>query len=301
MARPPTPLGLQAFRQTMLSGSVTDAAATLGRTQPAVSRLLKDLEADVGFRLFDRVRGRLVPTAEGRLFFDEVQRSFLGFERVGAVAAEIRQGRRGTLRVAALPSAAASFLPRALARFVRACPDTALEVLVHSSARIVQMVQAQECDLGVVEGFFASPDLSVLRRHALRAALLAPPGHHLPTDREAALRDLHGEPFVALSPRRSSLGAQLGALLVREGVEPRTVIETHLTATVSALVLQGLGMGVADEQTALAHVRQGGAACPLDAPMAMQLRLVRAAGLPSVGALDRFVAHCDQALAGEPS
>jgi DNA-binding transcriptional LysR family regulator len=296
VARPPTPLGLQAFRQTILSGSVTGAAAALGRTQPAISRLLKDLEADVGFALFDRVKGRLVATTEGRLFFEELQRSFLGFERISSVAAEIRQGRRGTLRVAALPSAAASFLPGALADFRRACPDTAVEFLIHSSVRVAQMVQAQECDLGIIEGFFAPPALSVLSRHTLRGAVLVPPGSALAGKRKVALRDLHAQPVVALSPARSSLGAQLNALMVREGIEPRITIHTNLTSAVSALVLQGMGIGVADEQTALMHIRHGGTARPLHAPIAMQLRFVRAVGLPPAGALRSFIAHCDAAL-----
>src|SRR3712207_770227 len=97
---------LQAFRLTVLTGSVSAAAETMGRTQPAVSRLLKELEEDVGFRLFDRVKGRLQPTSEARLFFEEVQRSFIGLDRIASIAGEIRRGRRGTLAIASLPAAA---------------------------------------------------------------------------------------------------------------------------------------------------------------------------------------------------
>ena len=111
MARPPNTRALIAFRHTIMNGSVTGAANVLGRTQPAISRLLKELEADAGFALFERVKGRLIPTAEGRLFFEELQRSFLDLECTVTVAAEIRQGRHGSLLIAALPAAAASFLP----------------------------------------------------------------------------------------------------------------------------------------------------------------------------------------------
>lgn len=295
MPRPPTPIGLQAFRQTMLCGSVTEAAAALGRTQPAVSRLLKELEADVGFALFDRVKGRLVPTLEGRLFFDELQRSFMGFERIVAVAAEIRQGRRRTLRVAAMPSAAASFIPRALKNFAQACPETAVELLVYSSSQVARMVQAQECDLGIIEGSFAPPALSVLGRYAIRGAILAPRGSPLARRREVTLRDLQAQPFVALSGR-SILGTQLAALMLREGIEPRITVRTHLTVAVSAFVLQGMGIGVADEQTALMHIEHGGIARPLNAPIALQVHLVRSIGLPPTGDLHSFVARCDEAV-----
>jgi DNA-binding transcriptional LysR family regulator len=296
MARPPTTRALNAFRQTILRGSVTDAASALGRTQPAISRLLKELEADVGFALFKRVKGRLVLTPEGRHFFDELQRSFLGFERIAAVAAEIRQGRRGSLRIAAMPAAAASFLPDALANFTRAFPGTSLDLLVHSSAEVARLVLAQECDLGIIEGSLAPPAIVVTRRHSLRCAVVAPRRSPLRRKRMITLQDLHGQPLVALSPERSALGAQLAASLVRAGIEPRTTATTHLTATVSALVLQGLGIGVVDEPTAVMHIAHGGVARLLDVPITMQLRFVQAAGSLSSEAIRHLIAQCETTI-----
>jgi DNA-binding transcriptional LysR family regulator len=296
MARAPGTRALLAFRQTMLTGSVTGAAAALGRTQPAVSRLLKDLQADLGFALFERVRGRLVATAEARLFFEEVQRSFQGLDRLATVAGEIRQGRRGTLRLAAMPAATA-FLPEALARFAEAAPGVAVELLVQPSVEVARLVQTQACDLGIVEGSTEAPAVSVLRRHALRCAVIGPPGHRFPARRAPRLADLHGQPFVALSPLPLSVGAQLAALLVREGIEPRIAVHTQLSGTVSALVMRGLGLGVVDEPTAVLHRAQGGAARPLEAPLAMPVRFLRAAGLPATARLRELIALADQAIA----
>lgn len=296
MPRPPGTRALLAFRQTMLTGSVTRAAAQLGRTQPAISRLLKELEEDVAFRLFERVRGRLVPTPEGRLFFEEVQRSFRGLDRLGEVAAEIRQGRHGTLRLAAMPAAAASFLPGVLRRFAATSPGMAVDVAVQSSVEVVRLVQLQESDLGLIEGGTPAPGVSVLRRHALRCAVIAPRGHRLPR-RAARLADLDGQDFVSLAAGPSSVGAQLAALLLREGVEPRVRVRTQLAQTVSALVLEGLGIGVVDEQTALVHRAHGGVVRPLDAPVEMQVRVVAAAGLLPSAALAALIGLCDAALA----
>lgn len=296
MARPPSTRALNAFRQTVLSGSVTDAASALGRTQPAVSRLLKELEADVGFALFQRVKGRLVLTPEGRYFFDELQRSFVGFERVTTVAAEIRQGRHGSLRIAAMPAAAASFLPDALAAFARTCPGTSLELRVHSSVEVARLVQAQECDLGIIEGSLAPPALVVTRRHSLRCVVVAPPKSPLRRKRTITLQDFHGQPFVSLSAERSALGAQFAAALVRAGIEPQTTASTQLTASVSALVLKGLGIGIVDEPTAVMHVAHGGVARLLDTPMTMQMRFIQAAGSLSSDAIRQLVSQCDGTL-----
>ena len=73
---------LEAFHAVMISGSASRAAELLQVTQPAVSRAVAELEAAVGFGLFDRVRGRLVPTPEGQTFFAAVSRSFVGLDRL---------------------------------------------------------------------------------------------------------------------------------------------------------------------------------------------------------------------------
>jgi DNA-binding transcriptional LysR family regulator len=297
MPRPPSQRGLQAFRHSVLTGSVTGAAAVLGRTQPAISRLLKELEADIGFALFERVRGRMAPTPEGRLFLEELQRAFAGFERIVSVAAEIRQGRRGTLRVATMPAAAAAcFLPRVVRRFTEANPGTAIALQVLPSADVARLVQTQDCDLGVVEGTLSPPALTIERRYAIPCAVVMPAGHPLARRRRLELRDLAGQDFVALSPYGSSIGAQLEALLAREGVECRTRAETHLTHIVSALVLEGVGIGVVDLLATEAHAARGGVARPLATEMALEIHLVRPATSPPPAMLQALMRLCDEAI-----
>ena len=64
---------LQTFREIMRSGSVTGASRVLGRTQPSVSAMLASLEAELGFELFERHKGRLIPKPEAHFFFEETQ------------------------------------------------------------------------------------------------------------------------------------------------------------------------------------------------------------------------------------
>ena len=81
---------VEAFRATMLTGSVTEAAALMTVTQPAVSRLLRDLQALLKMELFERRGTGLVPTAAAMALYTEVERSFVGLERITAAAEEIR-------------------------------------------------------------------------------------------------------------------------------------------------------------------------------------------------------------------
>ena len=81
---------LEAFRAIMRTGTVTGAGAMLGVSQPAVSRLLSQTERLAGFPLFERVRGRLVPTATAQALHEETERIFTGIEEVSALAARLR-------------------------------------------------------------------------------------------------------------------------------------------------------------------------------------------------------------------
>src|SRR5947199_10019097 len=95
---------VEAFRATMLTGSVTEAARLMVVTQPAVSRLLRDFQALLKMELFERRGTGLVPTAAAMALYTEVKRSFVGLERFTAAVEEIRGSATGTLAPAAHPA-----------------------------------------------------------------------------------------------------------------------------------------------------------------------------------------------------
>lgn len=81
---------INAFRQVIRLGSVTAAARALSVSQPAVSRLIGDLEAGLGFPLFERRAGKLYPTPDARNLASEVERMFYGLERLERFARDMR-------------------------------------------------------------------------------------------------------------------------------------------------------------------------------------------------------------------
>ena len=86
---------IQVFRAVMTTGSVTSAAEMLFTSQPTISRELGQLEYLLGFPLFDRVRGRLRPTARALTLYDDVQRSYIGLDRILATAANLKACEQG--------------------------------------------------------------------------------------------------------------------------------------------------------------------------------------------------------------
>src|SRR5262245_10941276 len=96
------PRQIEAFRALMLTGSATSAARMIYVTQPAVSRLVRDPQQTLGLKLFERRGTRLMPTSEALSLYAEVERSFVGLDRIQQAADELRTRRAGVLRIAAL-------------------------------------------------------------------------------------------------------------------------------------------------------------------------------------------------------
>ena len=113
---------VDAFRTVVSTGSVTEAASVLGISQPAVSRLLTDMEKEVGFKLFSRVGRNLVPTAESRLLGEEVKRALSGLERIKDAARSIRSFKNAQLRVVTTPTFSSLLSTFCLAKAVVSSP-----------------------------------------------------------------------------------------------------------------------------------------------------------------------------------
>ena len=102
---------LEAFDMIMLSGSVSAAATALHISQPSVSRLLQDLERDCDLKLFDRAKGRLIPTPQGIMFHEEVARSFKSARELMVAARNIRDLKQSRLRIGALAACSLEIVP----------------------------------------------------------------------------------------------------------------------------------------------------------------------------------------------
>lgn len=140
---------VEAFRATMLSGSMTAAAEALHTSQPNISRLIAQLERSCSFRLFERIAGRLLPTEEGTALFRDVERAFVGLDSLQASARAIAQGGTGRLRIAAVPSLSLTLLPRVVQRFRERHPHAAITIHTSDSPTVAHWTASQFCDLGL--------------------------------------------------------------------------------------------------------------------------------------------------------
>lgn len=286
---------IEAFRHIMIAGTTARAAEAMHTSQPAISRLLAQLESSLRMRLFERERSRLRPTPEAKRLLVEVDRAFTGMTQIRERAEWIRSGAGGSLFVACLPALGFAYMPRIVAKFRAAFPDTSVRLEIHSSSEVRDRVASGRCDLG-----FAAEEIDaagvVAQRVAERRAMLAlPVGHPLCKRKRVRIEQLASHPFIALA-QTDSVRRQLDLLLRKRGVELRIAVETAYSLTVASLVKCGVGIGLVNP-LALTEMEHAGLELrEIDAAIMFRTLALTSAAAPMSAPAARFLEAAKEAL-----
>ncbi|MGB3383381.1 MAG: LysR family transcriptional regulator [Marinomonas sp.] len=235
---------LEAFRYIMLRGTTAAAAAEMHVSQPAVSRLLSDLEYDLGFALFDRRKGRLYPTQEAAEFFRSVEESFLGMEKLESVASNIRTRAPSELKIASTSAIASSLLPLALKEHNKYFPDE--RVIIHTDAmsELVMKLQTNSVDLAIG---LQLPQLIGIERELIghaRFVFSARSDHPLANKAVITAEDLIGESVLTVVDHSPAYWSELGGVLssVKSQLKQNIMIDTSHTGY--GIIAEGMAVGV---------------------------------------------------------
>jgi len=264
---------LEVFRAVMVAGQVTRAAEALGSSQPTVSRELARLEQVLGMALFDRVRGRLRPTVRAIALLDEVERSYIGLDRIAATAVGLRGFAGGRLALACLPALAHALLPDAARRFVGGHPQASLSITPLESPLLEQWLTEQRFDLGLIEAGQAPAATRARPLLEVDEVAVLPDGHPLLARRVLRPQDFASQRFVSLAPTDPYRQA-VDALFERQRVSRQLAVEAASAVAVCALVRQGLGLAIVNPLTALELAGAGLNIRPLSMSIVFQVSVV---------------------------
>lgn len=142
---------LEAFREVMRTGSISEAARILNRTQPAVSSLIANLEEELGVTLFERQRGRLIRKPEAQYFLEETEAILERLAHSTRTMKEVGNLQQGRLRIACMPASSQFMLPKLVADFVKDKPQVKVSLMMRASAIIEEWVASQQFDIGLAE------------------------------------------------------------------------------------------------------------------------------------------------------
>lgn len=281
---------LDIFNAIMQTGGASSAADLLGISQPGVSRALADLERKIGFRLFDRIKGRLKPTREGQLFHQDVRASFAGLDRLRLRAAQIREVGEGALSVASLSALGHSVVPQAIAAFAKRHPDVRLSFQVRSSNIVRDLVASGRVDIGLAADEVDTTGVLHTVFSTPRAICVIPTNHLLARKRVIRPSDLQNIPLLALSPDDTVRRAMNKAFL-DAGVHPHVVVETPYSLSIATLASLGVGVGLCNPMAVAGSAIRGLATRPFEPAIHFRTLLLRPAdGLSSTIVTDFLAA-----------
>jgi DNA-binding transcriptional LysR family regulator len=234
---------VEAFRAVMLLGSMTKAAEALQISQPAVSRLMADLQEIIGFPLFRRTRHGTIPTADARRFEIEVTSLFSGLDELTERARAIRNLEIGELRIGTISLYGNGLLPRIIGDFVKLHPGINVTLEIDTHERIVDWLHSRRCEIGLVSLPGSSGELTVHKLAAEPAVCVMPQGHPLAAKPLIQASDLAGVPFISF-PRDSATRFQIDNIFDRLGVRREMKIETGTHESVCHFVAAGVGVSI---------------------------------------------------------
>lgn len=287
---------IEAFRRVMESGSVSRAGQSMGLTQPAVSKLIAGLEAQLGFALFRREKLRLTPTAEAVIFHQESAHLFGQFRRLERLAEELKRAARGHLVICAAPVAGLVLLPRIIHHFQQDRAEVSVSLQIQSSPKVTELAAAQLLDVGI--GLLAMDDPAVACETLYRSHwfCVLPPGHRLAGEADISPAQLAGESFISLGDEDRTRHA-IDAIFDEAGVQRVLRTSCQLGMAACEMVRLGAGVTLMDPLTAHARANADLLVRPFRHPACFELKLLLPRGRAPSAVRDAFIAHLRDSVA----
>lgn len=254
---------LEAFAAVMSTGSVTAAGRLLGRSQPAISRLLQELEDEIGYALFKRSGPRVTPTDQGFLLYEDVERALASLREIRSRAQDIARDAGRPLRVAATSALAVGLIPDAVRRVEARTGPGSTQILGMTPERVVHAVLTGAVQLGAASLPLEHRGLDVHWIGQAPCAVALPAGDPAAARPVVALRDLAQRRLITMAnPYR--LRHRLDQALTQAGSTGANLIETNSSSYALAAVRAGLGVAVLEPVTAYGAPMEGVAIRALD-------------------------------------
>lgn len=247
---------IEIFHAVYVNGSVSGAARALNVSQPSVSKTLRHAESLLGFPLFERTAGRLVPTEDAHILFTEVGEIQDRVYALREAGRNLRRGTGGTLRVSALPSLALDALPTATARFLDGHRDVKFDLQTVHHDDLLRKLYERETDLAIA---YEVPPAAPLGHRWLgegELVLLYREQDMPDAPARITLDVLRDRPFISVAAS-GPIGQLFTQEVQRLDVDLDEIVSARTFYIAAALVRQGVGMTVLDSFTAQASLAPG--------------------------------------------
>nr|WP_162595000.1 LysR family transcriptional regulator [Variovorax sp. PBL-E5] len=234
---------LRAFVEVAEAKHFTRAADKLELSQSTVSSLVRELEANLDLRLFDRHTRMLSLTQAGAEILPLARKALADLDSVLGSSSDLKTLGRGRVSIAASSLQAALMLPRMIREFGVAHPGVTVDLHDVAQPDVPEMVRSGAVDFGIGTESGLRQDVASRLLTTDTYAVMMPAGHALSRKKELTWRDLEGYPLIG-SPAGNPLREQIDMTLARHGITLTRSYEVALPLTIIGMVEGGLGIAV---------------------------------------------------------
>jgi DNA-binding transcriptional LysR family regulator len=243
---------MEVFRAVMATGTIAGAANLLHVSQPSASKALSLAERRAHLRLFERFKGRLVPTPEARRLYEEVERLWGGVERVRKLTTQLRNPDAASLHIGASPSLGSALIPESLALLYEKMPDLHAQVDLWVPPLLTDAALDGSVDIAISLYPLDHPNLRQFPIHECGWVCVMPPGHPLCAKDVIFPRDLLGYRLISF-PHVKAYGVKPEVIF--GAVYPKLNFGLEVRAGQSACLFSaaGIGISIVDELSVMGN------------------------------------------------
>lgn len=234
---------IEAFQAVVGTGSMTLAGNLLYISQPAVSRLINDLEQDIGFKLFIRRKIGMQPTPEGMLLYEEIEKHFIGLKELKRSAESIRTSQKGQLRIIAMPGVVNLMLPKVMISFWQRYPEINVEIESLPRIEILNWINSRHYDIGIANLPIDSNEIQIHTSFDTKLHCVMNESHPLASKKHVHIKDLDGQDLI-LYPIETFIRHQIENILEKNRVRCRIKLSARSTSDIYQFVKYGTGISL---------------------------------------------------------
>jgi DNA-binding transcriptional LysR family regulator len=293
---------LEIFSCVMRRRTTVAAAKELFMSQSAVSNAIKHAEIQLGFKLFDRVSNRLVPTEEAKLLLEDAEPLFTHQRALNQRAADLKAGRIGRVRIVATAELSESILPSVISNFLTAHPSVYISLDTRPLNSVLDAVESGIADVGFGIETHERHGLTLELIANLTAVCLCQPENLLTKLPFVTPSELLGQKLVA--PQTSnSIGVLIAEAFNQAGVPYSPMVEVRFLNAAARLVQEGWGIALIDEITAASGLYCDLSVLPFQPRIQLRLAAIlskqRTSSRLTNNLISVFKKKVDQRLAGK--
>ncbi|MEW6993942.1 LysR family transcriptional regulator [Colwelliaceae bacterium MEBiC 14330] len=257
---------IEIFHAIYTTGSITNAAKILHVSQPSVSKVLSHAEMQLGFDLFKRVKGRLIPTDEAEMLFDEVDKIYQQMRAIKNTAENINKSEYGQISIGVTPALGFDVIPSAIAKYHQAHQQVNFNVQTVHNEAVMQSLLEHKCDLAILFEPNNMPGISSIELAQSELVIVYPKSSFPDCPTKLSLNQVEDFEYIDISDS-GPLGDLLWSRMMQDNVTLKSLIKVQTYFIAARLVSQGAGICVVDRFTAQGNLADNMAIASFDPPL----------------------------------